>query len=427
MINELLNFAGDFTVSFQDEEIHFGGTLRKQGANIILECRATPETKRIIQCQEDFQVYGTVAGKGITLLECYVSNAKLIGINFDEGKFTLKPFEIVVGRKTKEPITVTRITTSITELNWMFSTRALEPHVTFSKENPSLLSYTFPEAITAQDLDGQLRIDRSISISNKNNTFSFGVEPFIEISFNTPTLISDAVSKVASARNLFSFFSDYYLPLGELTFSDEKETEHDDCELYQNYEETIHIPNKPFLICSGAFQENFQSIWEKWNDFYRDNTHIAEMFYEVITNHSLKINRFLNFCQCLETYSCCYRTEEAKKVKANDPDKPRSITLKHRIEDLLLELSAYLRVSKEQCDELAKTISNARNYYTHYDKKRTKPSVECISASIELLHLVLLVMVYKLIGIPQDAITACKQYAPYKNMDHIISNIKQLM
>ena len=92
----------------------------------------------------------------------------------------------------------------------MFSTRALKRNVSFSKENPSVLDYTFPNPIIAQDADGKIRIERSISISNENEAYSFQVIPYIEFSFNSPVLISDAVCKVASVRNLFSFFSDYY-------------------------------------------------------------------------------------------------------------------------------------------------------------------------------------------------------------------------
>jgi len=424
MIDELLNFLGDFTASFQGKEIKVSGILRKQERNIVLECRATPDTRFLFTSLDEFQVYGTVAGTKVTLLECYVSNAKLIGVDYDEGKFILTPFEIVVGRSTKEQLTATRITASIKELNWMFSTRALKRNVSFSKENPSVLDYTFPNPIIAQDADGKIRIERSISISNENEAYSFQVIPYIGFSFNSPVLISDAVCKVASVRNLFSFFSDYYLPLGELNFTDQKENDVDDCELYQNYEEEISIPNKPFLIRTEAFQNSFQSIWDNWQSFYGKNKNIAELFYEMITNHSLKTNRFLNTCQCLETYSCCYRNEEAKKVRVSDPNKTKGVTLKHRIEDLLIEASPYLGITRDQCSTLADTISNARNYYTHYDKKRTKPTFECISASNELLHFILLLVVYSLLGIPENAINECKKYTPYKNMTYYIDEIK---
>lgn len=144
----------------------------------------------------------------------------------------------------------------------------------------------------------------------------------------------------------------------------------------------------------------------------------------MITNHSLKTNRFLNLCQCLETYSCCYRNDEAKKVWKNDPNKTKYVTLKHRIEDLLVELSPYLDVKRDRCSILAETISNARNYYTHYDKKRSTPTFECISASSELLHFVLLLLVYSVLGIPQNVINDCKKRTPYKNMSYYISEIK---
>lgn len=424
VIDELLNCLGDFTVSYQDKEIKFSGMLKKQERNVVLECQATPDTKSLAISQDEFQVYGTVVGTKVTLLECYVSSAKLIAPNFDKGTFILKPFEIVTGRNTKGQITATRISASIKELNWMFSTRALKTNYAFQKENPSLLDCTFPDPIIAQDDDGTIRIERFIRVLDEREICSFEVIPFIEFSFNSAVSIPDAVSKVASARNLLSFFSDYYLPLGELTFTDQEESNVNDCELYQNYEEEISIPSKPFLISSDVFQDNFQSIWDNWQKFYGENKNIAELFYEMISNHSLKTNRFLNLCQCLEIYSRCYRNEEAKKVKERESNKKQKVTLRHRIEDLLIETSPYLGITIEQCSALAETISNARNYYTHYDKKRTRPTFACISASSELLHFVLLLVVYLLLEVPQDAILKCKGFTPYKNMRYYIGDIK---
>lgn len=424
MIHKLLNFLGDFTVLLPEEEIKVAGVLREQGDSIVLECRATSDTKCLVRSQDKFQVYGTVAGTEITLLECYVSNAELVGMGFCEGKITLKPTDIVIGRSTKEQINVTRITSSIKELNRMFSSRVLRLNDLFTKENPALLDYTFPEAITAKDADGEIRIERSIKISNTSDTYSFQVIPNIKYSFDSSVPISYAIGKIASIRNLFSFFSDYYLPLGELTFTDHKESITDDCVLYQNYKEGIIVPDKPFLIRTEAFQEIFQSVLDNWQLFYDQNKHIAELFYEMITNHSLRTNRFLNICQCLETYSSCYRSEEAKKVWISDPNKTKSVTLKHRIEDLLIDTSQYLEVTHDQCSTLAEIISNARNYYTHYNKKRAEPTFICIASSSELLHFVLLLVIYKQLGIPQDAILECKKFTPYKNMDSYISDIK---
>ena len=111
-------------------------------------------------------------------------------------------------------------------------------------------------------------------------------------------------------------------------------------------------------------------------------------------------------------------------MRVSDPNKTKGVTLKHRIEDLLIEASPYLGITRDQCSTLADTISNARNYYTHYDKKRTKPTFECISASNELLHFILLLVVYSLLGIPENAINECKKYTPYKNMTYYIGEIK---
>lgn len=423
-IDGILNFVGDFVVSFNGKDIQFIGSLVRKDQEVVLECRATESAREFIISQDNHQVCGKVAGTEITLLDCYIASSQLFGVDYAQGKFTIKPSEIIIGCCSKEKILVRRITASIKELNRMFSSRVVKSCIGFTKENPSMLECTFPQAITALDADGKICIDRSIGVTFSHDEYSFHIIPRIEYTFNVPVEIHEAIGKVASVRNLFAFFADYYLPLGELSFTDKEDDKPDNYTLYLNFTEEIKSPDDPFLIRTSEFESSFQNIWGSWRTFYTENKHIAELFYEMITNHSQRTNRFLNLCQCLEVYSRCYRNDDANNIRKSDPEHIKSITLKHRLQDLLMKTRSYLAISEDKCAELAKTISSARNYFTHYDKSKTEPSFDCIAYSCEFLHFVLLILVYELLGISNGAIADCRNRVVYKNLDFFISKIK---
>lgn len=423
-IDGILNYVGDFVVSFNGKDIQFIGSLVRKDHEVVLECRATESAREFIISQDNYQVCGKVAGTEITLLDCYIASSQLFGVDYAQGKFTIKPSEIIIGCCSKEKILVRRITASIKELNRMFSSRVVKSCIGFTKENPAMLECTFPQAITALDADGKICIDRSIGLTFSHDEHSFHIIPRIEYTFNVPVEIHEAIGKVASVRNLFAFFADYYLPLGELSFTDKEDDKPDNYTLYLNFTEEIKNPDDPFLIRTSEFESSFQNIWDSWRIFYTENKHIAELFYEMITNHSQRTNRFLNLCQCLEVYSRCYRNDDANNIRKSDPEHIKSITLKHRLQDLLMKTRSYLAISEDKCAELAKTISSARNYFTHYDKSKTEPSFDCITYSCEFLHFVLLILVYELLGISNGAIADCRNRVAYKNLDFFISKIK---
>lgn len=422
-IDDILNFVGDFLVSYEGKDIQLIGNLVRKDHDVVLECRATESANDLIRSKNSHQVCGKIAGIEVTLLYCYIVGTHSFEGDYDQVQFTLQPSEIIIGCCSQEKILVKKITASIKELNRMFSSRIVEAHIDFTKENPSMLECTFPQAITALDTDGKICIDRSISVVFSHDEYSFHISPNIVYIFNAPVEIHTAICKVASVRNLFAFFANYYLPLGELTFTDKEGDNQENYTLYLNFTEEIKNPDVPFLICTSEFERTFQSIWDSWKNFYTENKHIAELFYDMITNHSKRTNRFLNLCQCLEVYSRCYRNEEAKNIQRSDPEPSKGTTLKHRLQELFLKTRSYLAISEDKCKELAKTISNARNYFTHYNKNKTEPSFDCIIYSCELLHFVLLILIYELLGISSCTIAGCKNRIPYKNLDFFITKI----
>lgn len=427
-IAELLNILGDFSLFVEGAETHLVGFLTEREGNIVLECRVNNNPAKLLFDKTTYQIWGRVASSRVTMTNCSVTRGTLYGSDYCEGTVSFTPHEIIVGCCTKDEIMTTVISTSITELNRMYLDRLLNPRFNFSKDNPSVLDINFPDAIHATDPDGTLNISRTFSINYPHNQVNFQIIPYIEFRFSQPVELHKAIAKITSVRNLFTFFADYYLPFGEFKFAT---TQTDvsygesfcDCELHLNFVEDIKTQDRPFLICTDAFAPSFQSIWDNWQAFNNDAKHIVALFSEIIGDHSRRTNRFLNLCQCLEVYSVRYRNSYAKQIyKKYNPDKDKDPTLKHRLEDLFLSVNKYLNIKEDKCAELAQIISNARNFFTHYSR-RTEPSFECIAYSCELLHYVLLLIVYNALGIPDKNILDCGTQGTYKNMNVFISKI----
>ena len=312
----------------------------------------------------------------------------------------------------------------------MFSEKLFKENFDFSKENPSVLDFAYPQAIKAYDSDGEVCISRGFQHSWSRNKIEYKFLPSIEYIFSKPVEVRTAIAKIASVRNLLSFFADYYLPLEKITFSDENTAKVEgfcglcDCILYMNSAEDIDIPQRPFLIMTSKFAEDFSAIWSNWLRFYNGNKYIPTLFYEIISNRSTRINRFLNLTQAIELYSNYYRNKEAVNVAKKDGYNRKNLPLRYRIEDVLTYLDDCLDISSEKKVQLAIAISKARNFFTHYSKKGYRePSFQEVVAANRFLRYVLLSIVYKTIGISNNNIKECKNYFEYSILERDITVI----
>ncbi len=311
-----------------------------------------------------------------------------------------------------------------------FILQSTNENVSFTKENPTVLSFAYPEDIEAMDTDGILRLYRGFSHDWSRHGIEYRYLPYIYYAFSKPTRIRDAIAKIACARNLLSFFADYYLPLENLLFSDEQTDDaknfsgYCDCQLYLNHKEDIEVSEEPFLIMTNKFSENFSEVWTNWLKFYADSIYIPTLFYEIICNRSTRINRFLNLTQAIELYSVHYRDELAKGIAQADGYGKKQLPLKYRIEDVLAQINGTLEISEERRRLLARAISNDRNFFTHYNEQRySEPSFEETSAANRFLRYVLLSIVYKVVGIRDDYIRECKNRLNYSTFERDVSVI----
>ena len=428
-LKDLLNQIGDFHFQNGKDRIDFIGTLVKENNHVIIQTRIEKENLNYAKRQIPFQIWGKISGTNVTLLDNYII-ATSYHINSGCVEISLDPSEIVIGRGYVSDIFVTNISASIRAMNHMFSDRVFNENVSFTKANPTVLSFAYPEDIEAMDTDGTLRLYRGFSHDWSRHGIEYRFLPYIDYVFSEPTRIRDAIAKIACVRNLLSFFADYYLPLENLSFADEQTDEtkkfsgYCDCQLYLNHKEDIEASEEPFLIMTNKFSENFSEVWTNWLKFYADSIYIPTLFYEIICNRSTRINRFLNLTQAIELYSVHYRDELAKDIAQADGCRRKQIPLKYRIEDVLAQINGSLDISKERRRLLARAISNDRNFFTHYNEQRySEPSFEEISAANRVLRYVLLSIVYKVVGIRDDYIRECKKRLNYSTFERDVSVI----
>ena len=59
-IEGILNFVGDFVVSFNGKDIQFVGSLVRKDQEVVLECRATESVREFIVSRDNYQICGNL-------------------------------------------------------------------------------------------------------------------------------------------------------------------------------------------------------------------------------------------------------------------------------------------------------------------------------------------------------------------------------
>lgn len=407
-------------------DIPFDGVLVYQNRTVIFIGRTEHESHCLDMDNVHFTLWGDVGATPITLLNTQIMSD---GPTFNtvEGSknhfMKFSPAEIIIGRKyqcTEAEILITKISANIQILNKMFSSETVDLVYDFSKEHPALVNYTFPAPITAIDSTGTLSIFQTIGLGSSDNKIEIPLIPCIEYTFTQNASIRTGISTLASVRNLFSFFANGYIPLENLSFADNQSLHREFCDnaIYLNSISEIESSEERFLITTDDFLDNFNEVWAKWCAFY-SKKYIPTLFYEFICNKNLRINKFLNFAQAVEIFSNHYRNKEAQKIAIKNGWKintNRPLPLKFRIEEIITFLNEFFRLSPEEISRLAQILSNARNFFTHYNEKDGKyviPSFQELSAAGRVLHFMLLALVYRYISLDDSVIKKASSQFSY--------------
>ena len=425
-IRDLLNTISDFKCGIDETEFIFPGILQEKENNIVLNVKFTRQQYLNLEPHNKFDILGKISGKEVTLVKCQIKSASCtMEGEEDDWNYSIFaiPSEVIIGGCFTFTPMISRISAALPELNYMFfGTTPLKQNVAFSRENPSLLKYTFPDQITAKDNHGNIKLYQTFAFQWSIDGYIHNIISVVDYSFKEPSALMDGVAKISVARMLFSFFGNGYIPYGNITFSidgDEKEYA-----LWLNYQETVPAVSEPFLITTSDFEKQFQEVWTSWINLYEKADPISTLFYEIICNRSTRVNSFLNLSQTIEIYSNAFRYDNAKSLAAKENFEGDWIPLRFIYQDILCEYSEPLGLQNDSRINLSKGLSKMRNYYTHYnDKSYVAPEYDELFAANRVLRFILLTIVYISIGIPRARIFDCKQRGVFSQFDKAIETI----
>lgn len=427
-IKDVVGKIGDFEILTEKENIPFEGTVIDTGAKVIVSGRIDYDQSRLLDSLKQYRIVGIIDETSISLLNSYV----LCSYRSCENGFsvTLKAeaSEIIIGREIKDDGAITVATMELPEISRFFSEHQFKEHVDFNKDNPAMLEYAYPEDITVDDTYGTLSISRIMKCSWGHDHVEYTSVPVLSFEFNSPVSVQTAREQIAKARNLFLYFADGYLPLHDIELADietskEYYSSYCDFKMVLNWAEDYKAVDEPFFITSTIIKNDLQTIWERWDELY-SHKFISALYYEIIRSRSRWVNEFLNLVQAIDLYENTYRESEARSLADTKTAKKKYLPLCYYIKDTIIQLNDVLKIRADCIDKISDSINQARNYFTHYnDAEYREPSFPEIFAMSRVLRLILLGLVYKKLGIPDDAIVDAKRSREYSVFDRDISVI----
>lgn len=410
--DKILNTICDLRTS---SGINLTGNFVKPGSNIWFAGRMKIEDLRKLDRGETFDLVGTVNGRPIYIEGANISNSTTSGFNPEYVNVTILPHEIIIGEKKKEKNFITSLSVSFPELNYFFNSR---------------INHVFDDGYILKEdqLDFKPIIyskDKLLSISSgtkiSSSTINFNLESvyITNLIFDTEESLEFSLRQISIFRLLIILISDSFIPLpSELivyTKDHKQEDNHSNITIWLN-DNRHRYPireNKPFLIIYEDIKDSFDQIWLSWFSFYEQplNSPMIELIYQIISNQSIGLNRFLNICQALEVYSNQYRNQECKELFRDYQSKglteAKRVTLQVRIADLLILHNDIFPYNEDEVFELSSDIADLRNYYTHYNPKKQRileykySDIRDIYSRFDYsLYALLLATIYKEINIP---------------------------
>lgn len=424
-LEHYLNIIGEyFCETNKGKFTALGILVRKETDNNCVIFRGRIPAADLKCLEGSLNLFGTIDKMKISLLNSSLNLGSCVS-EPDYVNVELELDRIVIGDHYKGDANIRCVSTELQALNHFFATH-ISPHLekdyleAFTEANPPL---------TANNEFGTISIQPFLASSFSTHQTSVWSVPTMKYSFKDPKTLDAAIEHIASLRNLFTFFADGYIDFDSLEYTFNSDLipriKSGRVSVYLNHKETINEIDAPFLLTRRSVEKDFEKIVRNWLEFYQNSVYIPSLFFEIITNQSKGINAFLNLAQAVEIYSTYFRDVDAKAVRNLDPSasNKRDPQLKHRLIEIFSYLQTILGITEVEKESLAQIISDNRNFYTHYKKTRDEPDFRVVSRMIVFLRFVLLALIYKHIGVEDQAIQSCKRAGMYTTMDETIQII----
>lgn len=413
-LKSIVNKIGHFNIIISDEEYECVGVIEQENERVLLQCELPVDiAKKVYLYEQPYKIIGYVSNTPITLHKPYVNNYQTHGMNPVNALVVFSAIYLILGYAEKTEIGVHNINLSSSDINWFFSKHPIG----FDNRNDKEIIENLDSIETTDDV-GKIKIYQSLSEGMSNKSMYINIFTVLSCDFNSEVDLDSAIHRIASLRNMMSFFFDGYIPLDNLCISDKKEIRK-----IEDYAEYIIInahPEKPspqdklFFINADIIRDCFDQVWKNWTDLYEQARPMTALFYGIISGASSGLNEFLNMSQALEVYSNRYRTKNIKNTL--NKSKKDDIYLSERLKDLIDEYNNYLCVIDTGI--LAKKLADIRNYYTHYNKRfKQEPEYAEVLSGSYILHSILLLVVYSKLGIPSYKLPDAKKLGFLRDFD----------
>lgn len=415
-IKEILNKICDLKTS---SGISLTGNFVKPGSNIWFSGRMKFDDLLKLKREDTFSLEGTVNGLYVYIEGANLSNSTYTGFNPKYVDITVLPHEIIIGEKIKEKNFVSSLSVSFPELNYFFGSSIGLNFDQSLSDGYIVKEEQFEFNPIVYNGNDSLVICSEMKISQGQINLNLDSLYRVKFSFDTEESLEYGLKQIFIFRLLLILISDSFIPSPSklIVFAKNHKQQNPSANitvwLNDNRKRFPIRESKPFLINYGDIKDSFDKIWLAWVNFYHLplNSPMIELIYQIISNQSVGLNRFLNICQALEVYSTQYRKMECTTLLKSNQErkltKNKRITLQIRIADLFNLHHDIFPYNEDEIFELSSDIADLRNYYTHYNpaRQRTLESkysdIKNIYSRFDYsLYALLLATIYKEINIP---------------------------
>ena len=418
VLNGIVNKIGHFNINVSDAEYACVGVIEQEKGRVLLQCELPIDVaEKVYHFEQPFKILGYVSNTPITLYKPHVDSYQTQGFNPINALVFFSANYLIVGYAEKTDIRVHDISLSSSDINWFFSRHPISHDNRTDREIIENL-----DSIETSDNVGKIKIHQSLAEGMSNKSLHINIFTVLSCDFNTCVDLDSAINRLASLRNMMSFFFDGYIPLDNICISDKKEpktieeyAEYTEYTIVNTHPEKPSSQDKPFFINADIIRDCFNQVWKNWTDLYTQARPMTALFYGIISGVSSGLNEYLNMAQALEVYSNRYRTEQIRK--AYNKTKKEKVFLSERLKDLIDSYNNHLGVL--DAGALAQKLSDIRNYYTHYNSRKFKqePKYDVVLSGSYILRSLLLLVVYSELGIPSDKLSKAKELGFIRDFD----------
>lgn len=313
-LNELIEKIGDFSfVEYLDET--FQGILIKENKDFIIKGRISLDLYKKLSNSYENDIIGIIYGYKLTFINSCIQNRSF---NYTESSMSdwyaeIKPEKIILGEYFLNGIMIKGSSPIYGNIhNWLLDSPIKTDHGNL-KDGSNLLIFKDTEEHNVKHNNINLTFYKTFDILPQVDKTEVSTSTIISFEFDDPVNINECVKYMADFRNFLAFFANYYIEFNSFEFITYNNNTIFNC--YMNYCEDMDFSNKPFVINFSNIQNEFNILWSNWIEFSNKSNNIVSLFYEILCGRATRINKFLNLCQALESYSYIYRTNKADQVR----------------------------------------------------------------------------------------------------------------